>query len=162
MTSTQAIRVLLIAGCCAGCVAVDPASTCVDLPSSLLQDVDVDDLSVIIGAPPGSFSAPQVVIQTYANDALLSSVWLRASTAPHPMPETIDESECDGVDWKSYSLSIDQGNWGDLWANPNASKMSVIVVPADSKRWIRVNQFGMILTNGPHAESLMSCGCIAQ
>lgn len=162
MTRIRAIAVLIVAGYCVGCVSVDPANLCVDLPSAALKDVNVDDLSAIIGAPPGFFSEPQVIVKTFADDTLLASVSFRSSATSHPMPRTIDESGCGGVDWNSYSLTIDRGDWSELWTNPDANRITISIAPADSNRWIRVSRFGMLLTNGQLAESLMACGCFAQ
>lgn len=126
-----------------------------------LARVDSNSLGVVLGAPANRFaeSPPFIMLYTPSQAQPQATLHLRLTPAPMPWPNSLDETPCRGVDWRTFQVAVDPDHWARFWALPRPLSVEGGIGFSDSTAPLRTTRFGVALVNAATAEVLMSCGC---
>ena len=125
-----------------------------------LRQADPESLALVLGIGKGrAKETPFVVVRGTSEKNPGASVTLRAIPAAHPMPTGLDESSCARVDWNTYSLTVDTGEWRAFWQDERNAPFEIFIALLDSNEQLRVSDFGAAIIDTRSAEHLVACGC---
>ena len=78
------------------------------------------------------------------------------------MPMHLDESRCAGVDWSTYTLSVDRAEWDAFWSDERTSDFEVAIAFLDHSEPLMVSTFGAAIIDTTASDYLVACGCYWQ
>ena len=163
MLSTRPITTTLIAMSGLGlsaCSALDIEDYCRYSTAQSIREADPKSLALVLGVTPERVSvSPFVVFRSASENAPEVSITLSATAAPRVMPTSLDESLCGGVDWNTYTLTVDPEEWDAFWLDDRTSNFEVVIAFLDHGEALLVSDFGAAILNTSTSDDLVSCGC---
>ena len=157
MTSTRVAALVLSV---AACSTLDASDYCRYSENLSLRDADPESLALVLGiGKRRAKETPFVVVRSISPQNPGASVKLQAMPAAHPMPANLDESRCERVDWKTYSLTVDADEWNAFWQDERNSKYEIFIAFLDSNEQLMMSDFGAAIIDTTAAEHLVACGC---
>ena len=125
-----------------------------------IREAEPRSLALVLGVRPGlAMETPLVVVRSLAENNPGASVTLYAAAAPHPIPTSLDESHCAGVDWNTYTLTVEQDEWSAFWSDDRNSPFEIAIAFLDNNEGFLVSNFGAAIVDTAASEYLVSCGC---
>ena len=142
------------------CSTLDADDYCRYSEERSLREADPESLALVLGFERGrATDTPFVVVRSLSEDNPGASVMLQATPAAHPMPSSLDESRCARVDWNSYTLIADTGEWNAFWGDDRNSRFEVFIAFLDRKEQLFMSEFGAVILDVNVDEHLVACGC---
>lgn len=125
-----------------------------------IREADPRSLALVLGVTRGlAMETPFVVVRSLSETNPGASVTLSAIAAPHPIPASLDESRCTAVDWRTYTLTVDEQEWGAFWDDDRNSPFEVGIAFLDTNEQLLVSKFGAAIVDTAASDYLVSCGC---
>ena len=125
-----------------------------------LREADPASLALVLGVKRGlAREVPFVVVRSLSEHNRGAAMTLYATAAPHPVPQSLDESRCAAVDWSTYTLAVDETEWHAFWSDDRNSPFEIAIAFLDSNEPLLVSKFGAAIVDTAAAEYLVSCGC---
>ncbi len=143
------------------CTTKDLGDFC-SYSDSDLSKVDSSSLGVVMGAPANRFvDTPLIMLYTPSQAMPQVTLEFKLTPAVMPWPNSLDETPCKGVDWRTFRVAVDADQWAKLWSPPRDLPKPVewSVAFSNSMAPLRTHSFGVALVNAATSEVLMSCGC---
>ena len=75
------------------------------------------------------------------------------------MPAGLDETRCARVDWNTYSLEVDAGEWQAFWKYERNTPYEIFIAFLDRNEQLLVSDFGAAIIDTSTAQPLVACGC---
>ncbi len=124
------------------------------------KEAEPASLGVVLGAPAGRIvESPFIVFNTPSQAQPDATLQFNLEPAPLLWPASLDESPCNGLDWRTYEVAVDPVQWNAFWALPRPMPVSVGVGFWEYVIPLRASEFGFAIIDKASAEVLMSCGC---
>ena len=163
MTGTRSVTTSLVAMLGLGvsaCSTLDADDYCRYSEERSLREADPESLALVLGFEKGrATETPFVVVRSLSEDNPGASVMLQATPAAHPMPSSLDESRCAGVDWSSYDLTVDPEEWRAFWQDDRASRFEIGIAFLEGHEPLSLSAFGAAIMDTRSADHVVSCGC---
>lgn len=163
MTVTQSIFTTLVAlfgFSLSACSSLDVNDYCRYATAQSIREAAPESLALLLGVKPGRTKvSPFVVFRSVSENVPEASVTLSATAAPHAMPLSLDESRCAGVDWSTYTLTVDREEWNAFWLDDRTSNFEVAIAFLDHGESLLVSDFGAAILDTSTSDDLVSCGC---
>ena len=124
--------------------------------------VDSSSLGVVMGAPANRFvDIPFIMLYTPSQAKPQVTLELKLTPAAMPWPNSLDETPCKGLDWRTFRVAVDADQWAKLWSLPRTLPLpfEFDIAFSNSMAPMRTHSFGVALVNAATNEVLMSCGC---
>lgn len=142
------------------CATVDVNEYCKYSTQDAIRSSDPDSLALILGLPPQRHGDSLVVVfHSPSQSDSERSVSAKVLPGPHLLPSGLDESQCSGVDWTSYTLEIGADEWRDFWADERTSRFEIGVGFLDDYEPLRLHSFGVAMVDSSTGDFYFSCGC---
>lgn len=162
MLSTRSITTLIamFGLSLSACSTLDIEDYCRYSTAQSIREADPESLALVLGVTRARVSgSPFVVFRSASEDAPQASITLSATAAPHVMPRSLDESLCAGVDWNTYTLTVDREEWDAFWLDDRTSNFEVVIAFLEHGEALLVSDFGAAILDTSTADDLVSCGC---
>jgi len=157
---TSAFALFAVATLLQACTFRSLGDYCNYSNSSSLPESDTTSLGVVLGAPPDRIGdSPYIRFYTPSVEKSDVTLELKLIPAQLPLPDSLDESPCGGLDWRTYRVTTDSDQWRTFWSLPRPLAISTVVGPLDSMAPLRSSRFAFAFVNTATAEVIMSCGC---
>ena len=144
----------------AACASLDVNDYCRYPENISLRDAAPESLALVLGIGRGrAQQTPFVIVRSGSTENPVASVKLHATPAPHPFPAGLDESRCAGMDWSTYTLTVDAEAWNDFWHDDRNSPFEIFIAFLDSNEQLLMSEFGAAIIDRTAAEYLVACGC---
>jgi hypothetical protein len=141
------------------CTTSDLSRSC-SWSDSDLSKVDTSSLGVVLGAPANRFlETPFIMLSTPSPANPQAKLELKLTPAPMLWPNSLDETPCKGLDWRTFRVAVDADQWAELWALPRPLLVHWDLAFSNSMAPLRTKSFGVALVNAATGEVHMSCGC---
>lgn len=125
-----------------------------------IRTADPESLALVLGVQAGrARQTPFVVVRSLSESTRGASVRLHTTPAPHPMPPGLDESRCAGVDWRTYTLTVDPDEWHAFWQDERNSPFEIGIAFLEDFSPLPLSAFGAAILDTGSADYLVSCGC---
>ena len=142
------------------CSTLDVNDYCRYEPVESIREADPESLALVLGVKAGRTRvSPFVVFRSLSEHSPEASVTLLASAAPHSMPMNLDESQCAGVDWSTYTLTVDREEWNAFWLDDRTSDFEVAIAFLDHGEPLMASDFGATILDTSASDYLVACGC---
>jgi hypothetical protein len=157
-TRSRAITALaLCAGSLQGCVATNLGDYC---KGSGLPKVDVSSIGLVLGAPAHRFTGtPYATFYSPSQARSQASLDLALSPAALPWPSDLDETPCEGLDWRTFRVEVAEHQWSQFWSLPRPMQIEGGIGVTDTTAPLGMNEFGFAFVDVNTGKVLMSCGC---
>ena len=158
LTRTRTVAALtLCASSLQGCVAANLGDYC---KGSGLARVDGDSIGLVLGAPAHRFTeSPRATFYSPSQAKPQASLDLALSPATLPWPSDLDETPCEGLDWRTFRVEVAADQWSKFWSLPRPMQFEGGVGAFDTIAPLRMNEFGFAFVDVASGKVLMSCGC---
>ncbi len=154
---------MLLATCAlgvAGCSTLDVEDYCRYSENRSIRDTDPESLLLVLGVKPDrSLGSPFIVFRSLSRAYPGVSLRLSASPASARFPPGLDLSQCTGVDWQSYDLSVDREDWNAFWSGEESSRFEMGIAFLGDSRPLLMGDFGAAILDGASGDKLVACGC---
>lgn len=158
--TTRSFITTLIALGMSACASHDINDFCRYSQAQTIREADPESLALVLGVQPGRTKvSPFVVFRSLSEHSPEASVTLSAAAAPHSMPMNLDESRCAGVDWSTYTLTVDRDEWKAFWLDERTAHFEVAIAFLDHSEPLMVSAFGAAILDTSASDYLVSCGC---
>lgn len=125
-----------------------------------IREADPQSLALVLGVKRGlAMETPFVVVRSLSEHKRGATVKLHATAAPHPMPASLDESRCAAVDWRTYTLTVDEEEWSAFWSDDRNAPFEIAIAFLDNNESLLVSKFGAAIVDTAASDYLVSCGC---
>ena len=163
MLSTRSITTILIVMCglsLSACSTLGVEDYCRYSTAQLIREADPDSLALVLGVRLGRTTvSPFVVFRSVSENSPQASITLSATAAPHALPMSLNESRCAGVDWSTYTLTVDREEWDAFWLDDRTSNFEVVIAFLEHGEALLVSDFGAAVLDTSTSDDLVSCGC---
>jgi hypothetical protein len=123
-------------------------------------NVDAKSLAVILGIAPHRLNeSPFVVFNRPSQADPQRTVHFKLEPASVAWPLDLDESPCQGIDWRTYRAVVDAEEWEAFWAPPLPSPFEIGIGALEFAVPMRESEFGFVLIDQEAGTTLMHCGC---
>ena len=144
----------------AACSTLDVNDYCRYSQEQPIRDADPGSLALVLGVRPGRTRvSPFVVFRSLSESSPEASLTLTGTPEPHTLPMQLDESRCAGVDWSTYTLTVDRAEWEAFWQDERTSHFEVAIAFLDHGEPLMVSAFGAAIMDTSASDYLVSCGC---
>jgi hypothetical protein len=122
---------------------------------------DSGSLGVVLGAPSNRFAESQPFIVLYSPSQAEPQELLELKLIPASIlwPGSLDETPCEGIDWRTFRVSVDPVQWARFSELPQPSTFEARIGFLESATPLRSKTFGVASVDTASAEVFMSCGC---
>ena len=121
---------------------------------------DAKPLAVILGIAPHRLNeSPFVVFNSPSQASPDRTLHFNLEPASLTWPLALDESPCQGLDWRTYRVAVDTDEWNDFWATPQAVPFEIGIGALEFVVPMRESEFGFVLIDQQSGNTLMHCGC---
>lgn len=142
------------------CSTLDVNDYCRYAPVESIREADPESLALVLGVKAGRTRvSPFVVFRSLSENTPEASITLSGTAAPHTMPMNLDESRCAGVDWGTYTLTVDREAWNAFWLDDRTSHFEVAIAFLDNSEPLMVSAFGAAIVDTAASDYLVACGC---
>jgi hypothetical protein len=125
-----------------------------------LAGADSGSLEVVLGLPSSRFAdSTFIVLYSPSQATPQATLELELTPAPMPWPNSLDETPCGGMDWRTFRIVVDPDDWTRFWALPRPMPFEARIGSLNSMAPLRANRFGVALVDTTTAEIRMACGC---
>jgi hypothetical protein len=163
MTGTRSATATLVATfalSAAACASLDVTDYCRYSEEISLRDAAPDSLALVLGIGQGrARETPFVVVRSRSEEQPRAELTLQATPAAHPFPEGLDESRCARVDWSTYTLTADAGQWNAFWQDDRSSSFEIFIAFLDGNEQLLMSEFGAAIVDTTAARHVVACGC---
>ena len=157
VTTTLLVTLALLVSACS---TLDFEDYCRYSDEHSIREADPESLALVLGVKRGlARETPFVVVRSLSEHNRGSVIKLNATAAPHPIPMSLDESRCAAVDWNTYTLTVDEGEWNAFWSDDRNSPFEIAIAFLDNNESLLVSKFGAAIVDTDAADYLVSCGC---
>ena len=112
--SRAAIAVALCAIALQACTAANLGEYC---EGSGLDNVDRSSLGLVLGAPKHSFTeSPTFALYSPSRAKPEAVLQFDLEATSLPWPADLDETPCEGLDWRTFRVELDSDQWTRFWA----------------------------------------------
>jgi len=160
MRSITTILIVMFGLSMSACSTLDVDDYCRYSEAQSIRKADPGSLALVLGVKPGRTRvSPFVVFRSLSENTPEASITLSGTAAPHTMPMNLDESRCAGVDWGTYTLTVDREAWNAFWLDDRTSHFEVAIAFLDNSEPLMVSAFGAAIVDTAASDYLVACGC---
>ena len=155
-----AFGAILVQGC-----AHDLGKHCSYSKSLSLATADSESLGIVVGAPADSLGdKPFVMLHTPSQEDQEMALQLNLVPASILWPNSLDESRCRGLVWRTYRVKTDSEQWKAFWGRPRPLaiefELAVFKDSLDSKSFsLPFRSFAVAWVDATTGEPIQWCGC---
>jgi hypothetical protein len=121
---------------------------------------DTKSLAIILGIAPHRLNeSPFVVFNSPSLANPDRTLHLNLEPAPVTWPLDLDESPCQGIDWRTYRVAVEAKEWNDFWTTSQTLPFEVGIGALEFVVPMRESEFGFVLIDQESDKTLMHCGC---
>jgi hypothetical protein len=157
-TSLRALVAFVLCGSSLqGCIAANLGKYC---EGSGLDKADTSSLGLVLGAPKHRFAeSPSFVLYSPSQAAPNSELQFALTPASLPWPADLDETPCQGLDWRTFRAEVQLDQWSRFMSLPRPLLIEGRIGVTDSAAPLRMSEFGFAILDVASGKTLMSCGC---
>lgn len=161
LAQTAAAMLMAVLGLLAtACSTLEVSDYCRYSQERSIEEADPASLGLVLGLEARqAMKTPFVIVRSLSEENPGASLTLQATPAAHPIPASLDESQCARIDWATYTLTVDPDAWNAFWQDERNSPFEIGIAFLDDNRPLRVSAFGAAIVDTATAEELVSCGC---
>lgn len=151
------VALALFASSAQGCVAARLADYC---KGSGLATADASSIGLILGAPAHRFAeSPRLALFSPTQAEPQAALNFDLLPTALPWPAGLDETPCKGLDWRTFRVEVDPGQWSQFWSLTRPTPFEGGISVTDTAAPLRMREFGFAFVDVSRDEVLMSCGC---
>jgi hypothetical protein len=140
-----------------GCVAAKLGDYC---QGSGLAKAYASSVGLVLGAPAHRFTeSPKVTFFSPSRAEPQATLEFDLSPTEMPWPTGLDETPCKGLDWRTFRVEVDAGQWLQFWSLPRPTPFEGGISVTTTTAPLRMHEFGFAFVDSSTGKVLMSRGC---